>query len=283
MGWLGVETAALGPWLGGPLRGPLRWTMGGSPSAKEGRFGWATERREGSLLRAPKRQQLLPLLLLALVAGGLVYLEEEATPDDYSQPPHYAHVSGPRRAPQGPNEPWPGYGIPAFYDYYSPGPPSRPELGRATWTFLHAVATNYPEENVTDAHVEAAHQLMKVLATTPVATLIISALSALSLRRLVVVELCCCPQAVGVLFPCKECAGHLRDTLEVLPVRASSADEFKDFMCRLHSECRNGRLGPLTGAATLTRPFLRTDVVNDRLEKPRFDCRRVDERWQRSY
>ena len=229
--------------------------MGGSPNAKEGRFGWATERREGSLLRAPKRQQLLPLLMLALVAGGLVYLEEEATPDDYSQPPHYAHVSGPRRAPQGPNEPWPGYGIPAFYDYYSPGPPSRPELGRATWTFLHAVATNYPEENVTDAHVEAAHQLMKVLAIILVASVIISN-SALSSGN----DLCCCwPQAVGVLFPCKECAGHLRDTLEVLPVRASSADEFKDFMCRLHN------------------------VVNGRLEKPRFDCRRVDERWQRSY
>ena len=27
-----------------------------------------------------------------------------------------------------------------------------------------------------------------------------------------------------------------------------------------HSECRNGRLGPLTVAATLTRPFLRTEA-----------------------
>ena len=31
---------------------------------------------------------------------------------------------------------------------------------------------------------------------------------------------------------------HLRDTLEVLPVRASSADEFKDFMTRLNQPVR---------------------------------------------
>lgn len=123
------------------------------------------------------------------------------------------------------NSPWPGYGIPAFVDYYAPGPPTRPELGRATWTFLHAVATNFPE-NVTDVHVEAAQELL---------------------------------HAVSVLFPCHECADHLSETLVEMPVRANSAREFKQYMCDLHN------------------------VVNGRLDKPDFDCDRVDERWQRSY
>ena len=34
---------------------------------------------------------------------------------------------------------------------------------------------------------------------------------------------------------------------------------------RTDSECRNGRLGPLTVAATLTRPFLRTETVKEGL------------------
>ena len=87
------------------------------------------------------------------------------------------------------------------------------------------MATNFPE-NVTDAHVEAANDLVR---------------------------------AVSILFPCNECAEHLRETLAEMPARADSAYEFKQYMCELHN------------------------VVNGRLDKPDFDCERVDERWQRSY
>ena len=167
-------------------------------------------------------RESLPLLLLAVCAGALIVLEH-LYPEDESYtrgPAHERHVSGPRRGPA------PGYGIPPFVSYYGIGPPSRPELGRATWTFLHAVATNFPVENRTAEHTQAAEDLLR---------------------------------AVGVLFPCHECADHFRDTLRKHPVKAGSAEEFKDYMCGLHN------------------------VVNERLEKATFDCDRVDERWERSY
>ena len=40
--------------------------------------------------------------------------------------------------------------------------PTRAELGRATWTFLHAAATNFPKENVTEEHHQAARDLLHV-------------------------------------------------------------------------------------------------------------------------
>ena len=61
-------------------------------------------------------------------------------------------------------------------------------------------------------------------------------------------------QAVSVLFPCAECAGHLRETLKQLPVRSKDRATFRDYTCQLHN------------------------VVNNRLHKPSFNCSRVNER-----
>eukprot|EP00041_Stephanoeca_diplocostata_P010608 m.169082 g.169082 ORF g.169082 m.169082 type:complete len:196 (+) comp18225_c0_seq2:336-923(+) len=56
-------------------------------------------------------------------------------------------------------------------------------------------------------------------------------------------------------YPCQICAHHLTAHLETNPVQSQSRHELSSWMCQMHNE------------------------VNGRLNKPLFDCSRVDERW----
>lgn len=57
------------------------------------------------------------------------------------------------------------------------------------------------------------------------------------------------------LFPCSECRGHFTRLVEGFPPRVGSHEEFSIWMCEAHN------------------------IVNKRLNKPVFDCSRLDERW----
>jgi hypothetical protein len=49
--------------------------MGGSPRSPPPQFGWATQPYTVAKVMVPRRKQVVPILSLALVAGGLVWLE----------------------------------------------------------------------------------------------------------------------------------------------------------------------------------------------------------------
>ena len=85
---------------------------------------------------------------------------------------------------------------------------SKEDLGRATWTFLHVLASQYPDEP-TEEQKRDAKQLVY------------------SLTR---------------LYPCKECAEHFQDVVAKIPPDVSSSVVFQRWMCEVHNEV-NGRLG----------------------------------------
>ena len=62
--------------------------------------------------------------------------------------------------------------------------------------------------------------------------------------------------AFGHVYPCGYCADTTSGEMRVNPPRTGSRVEFAQWMCELHNE------------------------VNERLNKPVFDCRLVDERWR---
>ena len=57
-------------------------------------------------------------------------------------------------------------------------------------------------------------------------------------------------------YPCVPCAEELRKDLKTMPPQVGSNEEFSQWMCRLHN------------------------CVNKRLDKPEFDCSKVNERWR---
>ena len=57
------------------------------------------------------------------------------------------------------------------------------------------------------------------------------------------------------IFPCEECRGHFKQLVQGFPPKVSSQEEFSTWMCEAHN------------------------IVNRRLNKPVFDCRRLDDRW----
>jgi len=87
-------------------------------------------------------------------------------------------------------------------------PPSRNELGVASWTLMHSVAAHYPEN--------------------PDATERASALAFVS--------------SLAVLYPCVDCAHGLRVALEEMPPEVDSRERFVRWMCRLHNRV-NKELG----------------------------------------
>ncbi|CAM6090981.1 unnamed protein product [Calypogeia fissa] len=126
---------------------------------------------------------------------------------------------------------------------------SKEDLGRATWTFLHTLAAQFPE-HPTKQQQRDAKDLMGILSR---------------------------------IYPCKECADHFKDVLyahsfSVLkvsstaihfstttmhklvtqgahPVESNSGEQLAQWMCRVHN------------------------VVNRSLGKAQFPCHRVDFRW----
>ncbi|CAN1288986.1 FAD-linked sulfhydryl oxidase ERV1, partial [Linum perenne] len=80
-------------------------------------------------------------------------------------------------------------------------PVSKEELGRATWTFLHTLAAQYPE-NPTRQQKKDVKELMAILSR---------------------------------MYPCKECADHFKEVLRSNPVEVGSQAEFSRWMCRVHN------------------------------------------------
>lgn len=78
---------------------------------------------------------------------------------------------------------------------------SREDLGRATWTFLHTLAAQFPEHPTKQQQRDAQH-LMGILSR---------------------------------IYPCKECADHFKDVLKVHPVEAKSGEQLAQWMCRVHN------------------------------------------------
>ena len=103
----------------------------------------------------------------------------------------------------------------------SPTPPAdthyltRESLGRATWTLLHAVAASYPDKPSRGQR-KAAAALVGSLAE---------------------------------LYPCAECAAHLRGHLTTRPLDASTGPALRAWACALHNDV-NADLGkPLASCA----------------------------------
>ena len=57
-------------------------------------------------------------------------------------------------------------------------------------------------------------------------------------------------------YPCAPCAEEMRKDLKTMPPQVGSNEELSQWMCRLHN------------------------CVNKRLDKPQFDCSKVNERWR---
>ncbi|KAH6794944.1 Erv1/Alr family protein [Perilla frutescens var. hirtella] len=92
----------------------------------------------------------------------------------------------------------------------SSGPTTKEELGRATWTFLHTLAAQYPEKP-TRQQKKDVKELMAILSR---------------------------------MYPCKECADHFKEVIRANPVQAGSQDEFSHWLCHVHNVV-NRSLGKL--------------------------------------
>ena len=87
-------------------------------------------------------------------------------------------------------------------------PPDSEQLGSSTWTFLHTMASYYPD-TPTEQSKTAVVNLMDSMAE---------------------------------LYPCSFCAKHLRKELTRHPTRVESRTALEQWMCELHNEV-NERLG----------------------------------------
>ncbi|KAG2704099.1 hypothetical protein I3760_06G168400 [Carya illinoinensis] len=92
----------------------------------------------------------------------------------------------------------------------SAAPVTKEELGRATWTFLHTLAAQYPD-NPTRQQKKDVKELMVILSR---------------------------------MYPCKECADHFKEILRTNPVQAGSHAEFSQWLCHAHNVV-NRSLGKL--------------------------------------
>ncbi|KAL2652238.1 hypothetical protein R1flu_020366 [Riccia fluitans] len=78
---------------------------------------------------------------------------------------------------------------------------SKEELGRATWTFLHTLAAQFPDQP-TKQQQRDVKELMAILTR---------------------------------IYPCKDCADHFKDVLRAHPVDAKSGEALAQWMCRVHN------------------------------------------------
>ncbi|TYI99883.1 hypothetical protein E1A91_A13G048500v1 [Gossypium mustelinum] len=85
-------------------------------------------------------------------------------------------------------------------------PVTKEELGRATWTFLHTLAAQYPERP-TRQQKKDVKQLMSILSR---------------------------------MYPCNECADHFKEVLRANPVQAGSHEEFSQWLCHVHNPWQSG-------------------------------------------
>ena len=79
--------------------------------------------------------------------------------------------------------------------------PSKEDVGRATWTFLHTLAAQYPDKPSFQQKRDA-KQLIDILTR---------------------------------MYPCGECAEHFTQVVKAHPPVVSSREEFSQWMCRVHN------------------------------------------------
>ncbi|KAL4445310.1 hypothetical protein ABPG77_011135 [Micractinium sp. CCAP 211/92] len=91
------------------------------------------------------------------------------------------------------------------------GAVSREEVGRATWTFLHTLAAQYPE-HPTRQQQKDAKNLVDILTR---------------------------------MYPCGECARHFRELVRQSPPAVGSRHDLSMWMCEAHNTV-NRRLGKPT-------------------------------------
>ncbi|KAI9127784.1 hypothetical protein K1719_000777 [Acacia pycnantha] len=80
-------------------------------------------------------------------------------------------------------------------------PVTKEELGRATWTFLHTLAAQYPD-NPTRQQKKDVNELMGILSR---------------------------------MYPCRECADHFKEVLRANPVQVGFHAEFSQWLCHVHN------------------------------------------------
>ncbi|CAN6456950.1 unnamed protein product [Victoria cruziana] len=83
----------------------------------------------------------------------------------------------------------------------APRPLTKEELGRCTWTLLHAIGAQYPD-HPTKQHKKDVKELMAILSR---------------------------------LHPCKDCADHFKEVLKANPVQAGSQAELSLWLCHIHN------------------------------------------------
>ncbi|CAN8288418.1 unnamed protein product [Cochlearia groenlandica] len=95
-------------------------------------------------------------------------------------------------------------------DRTTTGPVTKEELGKATWTFLHTLAAQYPEKP-TRQQKKDVKELMAILSR---------------------------------MYPCRQCADHFKEILRSNPAQAGSQEEFSQWLCHVHNTV-NRSLGKL--------------------------------------
>ena len=119
-----------------------------------------------------------------------------------------------------------------------PCPPYSAQIGRATWTFLHTMAANYPD---------APDQ--------PTQTNMQSFLRNFSL-----------------FYPCGYCADHMREEMKHKPPVTSSRKELGLWMCELHNEVGEvSRPVPCLSLPCIFFCFLRANVRGSQRESVTLD------------
>ena len=88
-------------------------------------------------------------------------------------------------------------------------PPYSPQIGRATWTFLHTMAANYPEKPSEETQSD-----MKTFL-----------------------------RSFSKFYPCGYCAAHLREELQERPPRVQTRQDLGLWMCEIHNEVNNTHHG----------------------------------------
>ncbi|CAA0807462.1 FAD-linked sulfhydryl oxidase ERV1 [Striga hermonthica] len=83
----------------------------------------------------------------------------------------------------------------------SSSPTTKEELGRATWTFLHTLAAQYPDKP-TRQQKKDVKELITILSR---------------------------------MYPCKECADHFKEVIRANPVEVGSHQEFSRWLCHVHN------------------------------------------------
>ncbi|KAG6600291.1 FAD-linked sulfhydryl oxidase ERV1 [Cucurbita moschata] len=123
------------------------------------------------------------------------------------QPPHHSRpYHKPLSSPSSSSYATPSYTDATYLQsdevFKKPAAPVTKEaLGRATWTFLHILAAQYPD-HPTRQQKKDVKELMAILSR---------------------------------MYPCGECADHFKEVLRANPVEAGSHAEFSGWLCRVHN------------------------------------------------